>query len=128
MDLQAYFENTKGTGILATADGEGKVDLAVYAKPHFMEEGIIAFIMAERLTHENLQSNDRAAYLFLEEGPGYKGLRLFLKKVREERNTELLRSIRRRTYPEDQSRYLVLFTIEKQLPLIGAGEEPDEAI
>lgn len=128
MDLQAYFENTKGTGILATADGEGKVDLAVYAKPHFMEEGTIAFIMAERLTHENLQSNDRAAYLFLEEGPGYKGLRLFLKKVREERNTELLRSIRRRTYPEDQSRYLVLFTIEKQLPLIGAGEEPDEVL
>jgi hypothetical protein len=128
MDLQAYFENTEGTGILATADGEGKVDLAVYAKPHFMEEGVIAFIMAERLTHKNLQTNGHAAYLFLEESPGYKGLRLFLKKVREEKNTELIHSIRRRTYPEDQSRYLVFFTIEKQLPLIGAGEEPDEVI
>jgi hypothetical protein len=127
MDLRAYFEKATGTGILATADDQGKVDLAVYAKPHFMDDGTIAFIMAERLTHKNLQSNGHAAYLFREIGQGYKGLRLFLRKVREEKNTELLRSIRRRKYPEDQSRYLVFFKVEKELPLIGAGEEPDEA-
>jgi hypothetical protein len=37
--------------------------------------------MADRLTHQNLQSNDRAAYLFMEEGQGYKDKRLFLKKL-----------------------------------------------
>jgi hypothetical protein len=126
MDLKEYFENTKGLGVLATADGEGNVDAAVYARPHFMEDGTIAFIMAERLTHHNLQSNDRAAYLFKEEGSGYKGVRLFLSKLREEKDTELLHHLRRRTYGDDQNRHLVFFKIEKELPLIGPGEEPDE--
>ncbi len=34
MSLQDYFENVQGLGILATADSDGMVDLAVYAKPH----------------------------------------------------------------------------------------------
>lgn len=34
MDLNNYFENTKGRGILATADADGKVDAAVFARPH----------------------------------------------------------------------------------------------
>ena len=73
MDLKAYFEGTKGTGFLATADENGKVDIAVYGKPHFPEDGTVAFIMADRLTHNNLQVNDSAAYLFMEAGEGYKG-------------------------------------------------------
>ncbi|NNL77836.1 MAG: pyridoxamine 5'-phosphate oxidase family protein, partial [Desulfobacterales bacterium] len=57
MELKEYFANIEGTGILATADGEGRVDAAVYARPHFMEDGTIAMIMRDRLTHHNLQSN-----------------------------------------------------------------------
>jgi hypothetical protein len=34
MDLAQYFENKKGTGVLATADDQCRVDLAVYARPH----------------------------------------------------------------------------------------------
>ena len=34
--LKAYFESTKGTGILATADSNGKVDAAIYSRPHFL--------------------------------------------------------------------------------------------
>ncbi|MFP3912803.1 MAG: pyridoxamine 5'-phosphate oxidase family protein [Desulfobacteraceae bacterium] len=129
MDLRAYFQDIKGEGILATADGEGRVDLAVYARPHFMDDGTIAFIMADRLTHHNLLSNPYAAYMFMEEGPGYKGVRLFLKKVREEADTELLYTIRRRKYAaepnqEEKSKFLVFFQVEKQLPLIGSGD-PD---
>ena len=44
MDLREYFENVKGHGVLATADGEGKVDVAIYGKPHFMDDGTIALI------------------------------------------------------------------------------------
>lgn len=33
--LKFYFENTKGTGVLATADSDGKVDAAIYSRPHF---------------------------------------------------------------------------------------------
>lgn len=128
MDLKSYFENIKGRGILATADAEGRVDLAVYAKPHFMDDGSVAFIMADRLTHHNLLSNLYAAYLFMEEGPGYKGKRLFLKKLREEQDTDLLYSLRRRKYAaeeehEEASRFLVFFEVEKTLPLIGSGEK-----
>ncbi len=127
MDLGKYFEGAKGLGVLATADDQGRVDVAVYASPHFMDDTTIAFIMPDRLTHHNLQSNAHAAYLFKEDGPGYKGVRLFLKKTREEQDSELLRTIRRKKYAsekgeEEASRYLVFFTVEKTLPLIGAGE------
>ena len=131
MDLKAYFESTKGTGALATADKEGLVDVAVYAKPHIMDDQSVAFIMADRLTHHNLQSNDHAAYLFKEDGAGYKGIRLFLTKIREEQDSDLLYSIRSKRYPsekeEGKTRFLVFFKVDKVLPLIGAGEEPEDA-
>jgi len=128
MDLAHYFETMKGKGVLATADDQGHVDVAVYGRPHVVDEDTIAFIMPDRLTHHNLQSNTHAAYLFIEEGPGYKGIRLFLSKVREEEDSELLRSTRRRTYTtekegEETTRYLVFFEVDKILPLIGPGKK-----
>jgi hypothetical protein len=124
MDLKQYFENTKGIGVLATADGDGKVDAAVYARPHFTEDGTLAVIMRDRLSHLNLQSNPHATYLFIENGPGYKGKRLFLKKIREEQDTELLNSLRRRQYldEKDETKFLVFFKLDKELPLIGDGK------
>jgi hypothetical protein len=128
MDLGKYFENLKGSGVLATADDQGRVDVAVYARPHIIDRETVAFIMPDRLTHHNLQSNNHAAYLFMEERPGYKGVRLFLTKVREEEDSELLHSIRRRKYAsekgeEEQSRFLVFFKVDQVLPLIGANKE-----
>jgi hypothetical protein len=119
--LQEYFESTKGFGVLATADRNGKVDAAVYSRPHFLEEGTLAFIMRDRLTHHNLQSNPSATFLFVEEGTGYKGKRLFLKKAREEKNPELVRKIKRRKYSDESEEptFLVYFTLDKELPLIG---------
>ncbi len=125
MELKDYFEGTKGSGFLATADKEGKVDIAVYAKPHFLEDGTVAFIMADRLTHQNLQGNDSAAYLFLEAGEGYKGKRLFLTKTGEEQDSERLYALRSSKYAsekeEGKPRFLVFFKIDKVLPLIGSG-------
>jgi hypothetical protein len=127
MDLYDYFESTKGTGVLATADKDGRVDAALYSRPHVMEDGTIAFIMRDRLSHANVASNPQAAYLFVEDGPGYKGKRLFLKMVREEKETELLYKLRRRTYPSDANpekdpKYLVFFELERVLPLVGSDE------
>ena len=128
VNLKDYFEKVKGTGVLATADGEGRVDTAIYAKPHVIDQETVAFIMAERLTHQNLQTNAHAAYLFKEDGPGYKGIRLFLTKLKEEKDTELLYSIRSKRYPggkeEGKPRYLVFFKVGKILPLVGAGRDP----
>jgi hypothetical protein len=124
MGLREYFENKKGTGVLATADSTGKIDAAIYSRPHFMEDGTIAFIMRDRLTHHNLQSNPHATFLFIEHGPGYNGKRLFLKKVREENNPELINKIKRRKYADDSEelKFLVYFSLEKELPLIGSGQ------
>ena len=120
MELKAYFENTDGYGILSTADSAGKVDAAIYSRPHFMDDGSIALIMRDRLTHHNLQSNDQACYMFIEKGPGYKGKRLFLSKISEEKDTELLNKLRRRQYIDDtdESKFLVFFTVDKELPLV----------
>lgn len=128
MDLKSYFENTQGLGVLSTADAQGNVDSAVYARPHVQEDGSLALIMRDRLSHANLQSNPKASYLFKEEGPGYKGIRLFLTKIKEEQDEQKIDALKRRSYPQDEkiheeARYLVYFTVEKELPLIGTGKE-----
>jgi len=125
MDLKNYFENTEGVGVLATADAEGRVDAAIYSRPHVMDSDTVAFIMRDRLTHHNLQYNPNAAYLFMEAGEKYVGKRLFLTKIREEQSTELAYKLRRRKYPEDKQEplFLAFFRIDKILPLIGPGED-----
>lgn len=126
MDWKTYFEKARGVGVLSTADREGNVDSAVYARPHVQEDGTLALIMRDRLSHKNLQSNPKAAYLFMEEGPGYQGKRFFLSKVREEDDEQKINSLKRRSYPQDEkinreARFLVYFTVDKELPLIGSG-------
>jgi hypothetical protein len=123
MDIKNYFEKTKGLGVLSTADGDGIVNSAIYARPHIMEDGSLAFIMRDRLTHKNIQSNPSATYLFREDGPGYHGKRLYLTRIREEENSELISSLSRRTYPSDkdrrESKFLVFFKLEKERSLVG---------
>ena len=119
--LREYFERAKGVGVLATADAEGKVDAAIYSRPHFLEEDSLAFIMRDRLTHHNLQTNPSATFLFIEEGSGNQGKRLFLAKIREENNPELVKKIKRRKYLDENQEpmYLVYFRVDRELPLVG---------
>ena len=124
MKLRDYLAETRGRGVLATASADGRVDAAIYSRPHVSEDGTVAFIMRQRLTHSNLQSNPYAVYLFMEEEAGARGLRLFLKKIGEDQNPELLeRMTRRHLSPaEDEARgpkWIVYFRIEKALALIG---------
>ena len=127
MELKDYFENTKGIGVLSTADGDGKVNAAIYARPHFLDpddDKTLTFIMAERLSHANVQSNPHAAYLFVEEGDGYVGKRLILTKTGEEGDDEKIRAVRRRNLPDEcnegTKRYLVHFHVDEVRPLIGS--------
>ncbi|MBN1627798.1 MAG: pyridoxamine 5'-phosphate oxidase family protein [Deltaproteobacteria bacterium] len=123
MKLSEYFENTKGRGVIATADSKGKVGAAIFGRPHFINEKTVAFIMADRLMHKNLKSNPYASYLFMESGERYKGKRLCLTKIKEEKDPDLIKTIRRKEgpppYKDGQTRYLVYFKITKILPLIG---------
>lgn len=127
MNLKEYFENTEGTGVLATSDSQGKVNAAVFARPHILEDGTAAMIMRDRLTRSNLQSNPHAAYVFIEAGPGYKGKRFHLTRIREEQDSELLNSLKRRACPPEEDaqkgpKFLAIFQLDKELPLVGSGE------
>ncbi len=128
MKLSEYFENTKGVGVIATADSKGKVGMAVYGRPHFIDEKTVAFIIADRLMHKNLNSNPHASYLFMESQKRYVGIRLYLEKIKEEKDPVLINKIRRKErnpaykVNEEQIRYLVYFKINNALPLIGDKE------
>ena len=123
MDLKNYFKNASGMGFLATANGKGEVDIAVYSRPHVMDDETLAYGMADRLTHANLTQNPYAVYAFHE--GGFKGKRIFLEKVREETEGTLLDGIRkdadRMVGPGVGSmvKYVVYFRVSKELPLVG---------
>jgi hypothetical protein len=128
MKLSEYFEKNKGIGVLSTADSSGKVNAAIYGRPHFMDEETVAFIAADRLTHANLQTNPHAVYLFKEDDR-YGGQRLYLTKTREERDSPLIDEISRKKYKEiegkyeTESKFLMYFRVDKVLPLIGEGKK-----
>lgn len=123
MSLRDYFEKTEGIGVLGTADADGKVDLALYGRPHFVDEQTAAFIMSDRRSHANVSANPSAAYLFVERGPGYKGKRLHLTKTREETDPEKIEALRRENRKGhdygDATKFLVYFQVDEVRPLTG---------
>lgn len=68
MDWQRYFEKTRGTGFFATADADCRVNAATYSRPRVRDDGSLAFGMADRLTHANVQEHPHAAYAFQAKG------------------------------------------------------------
>ena len=129
MQLAEYFQKIAGVGVLATANKDGEVDAAIFSTPHVLPDGTVAYIMRDRLTHKNLQSNPHAHYLFMEEGRGYKGIRLFLKKTREDADPKLLAAMTRRHLSPDEDRargpkFIVYFEVTRTLPLIGSEDSP----
>jgi hypothetical protein len=123
MSLAEYFENAKGVGVLGTADSEGNVDLAIYARPHVQDDENVAFIMGDHLSHDNIRTNPHAAYLFVEEGQGYKGLRLYLTRTGEETDPQKIEAVRRpgrkgMDYGGVQ-KFLVHFKVERTRRLVG---------
>ena len=129
MNLNHYFTEKDGLGVMATSDARGVVDTAVYSRPHVLETDEIAFVMRDRLTRRNLLENGHANYLFIEEGEGYAGVRLFLTRIDESTDDRLIAAMTRRhlSPEEDRARgqkFLVRFRVDKVLKLIAAEEIP----
>ena len=124
-NLSDFFDSYSGVGVLATSDNLGKVNAAIYARPYFLDETTVLFIMAPKLTHANLKINPNAVYLFVESGDRYQGKRLYLKKQKEEHDEGLVQQICRRCdyshhgLNKDHNHSIVYFSVEKVLPLIG---------
>jgi len=122
-NLRDYFESTEGMGVLGTADADGNVDLAVYARPHVVDDETVAFVMSDRTSHANVTANPHAAYLFIEKAKGYQGKRLHLTKTREETDPEKVEAVRRegrkgRDYGDSQA-FLVYYQVDKIRPAVG---------
>ncbi|MFA5701111.1 MAG: pyridoxamine 5'-phosphate oxidase family protein [Desulfuromonas sp.] len=123
--LEQYFESAEGTGILSTCAADGKVNSAVYARPRFFAQERIGFIMLERLSYANLQSNPHAAYLFLERQEGYEGVRLHLSMAGEEHDRARIEQLMTELRPgraDQKERHLVYFSVDKIMPLVGSDK------
>jgi len=126
MDLKQYFAENRGTGILATSDAGGNVDAAIYARPYVIDEDTLAFSMLERRSFANVQSNPKAAYMFIEAGQGHEGVRLYLTMSGEETDPDTIEKIKSRHQPRrmptEAARHLVYFKVGQTRVLVGEGE------
>ncbi len=121
-ELAEYFDRNTGVGVLSTADAQGRVDSAIYARPHLQDDGTAAFVMRRRRTRANLKQNPHACYLFRAEGPGHTGRRLGLTLVRTDDDPAVVQSMRRRQRPDtddDPDRIVGYFRIDEVRPLVG---------
>lgn len=130
MELKKYFKEHKGFGVLSTSDLKGRVNAAVYAEPYVIDKDRVAFIMAGKLTHANVDKNPYAVYLFKEDGVGYKGCRLYLKKQGEFKDEDFIKQVCNIAYPGPycskeslKGSYLLSFKVEKVLPLVGEAKK-----
>ncbi|SNB46768.1 pyridoxamine 5'-phosphate oxidase family protein [Geobacter sp. DSM 9736] len=86
-----------GKGVIATADGDGSVNTAIYARPHLVDDDTLAWGMTDSRSYANLSANPRASYLYLAPGNGYSGWRLSLELKEIRHDGELLKEIKENT-------------------------------
>lgn len=122
INLKEYFETKNGTSVLATSDSEGNVNAAIYSKPHVISDTEVEFIMLDKRCHKYVTSNPKAMFLFNEEGNKRAGIRLYLEKIAEEKNTPKIEELRKhfsRDSDTMKDRYLVTFKVTDIRPLVG---------
>ena len=120
MNLGDYFENTEGSRGPATADAEGRVDAAVYSRPHVVDKRPWPSSWP-RSDHHNLKANP-AVYLFRESRPDTSAS-FYLTKLREERDSPAIEQLRQKNTAwarRTAHRFLVFFRVDKVLPLTGS--------
>ena len=118
MKLANYFENNTGLGILSTADKEGKVNGALYARPHIQDNKAI-FLAAPNHTLRNIKENAYAHYLFKQDGQEYEGVRLQLKLQKIDQDQDRADELRRKHKDKDNYAYILEFEILEAHNLIG---------
>jgi len=96
MNLAELFANP-GLGVMSTSSSDGKVNSAVYARPHVIDKSTLVWGMTDKRTYQNLTRNRHAAFLFKVNAPGFTGVRLALELIRTEEEGDLLESIRKNT-------------------------------
>ncbi len=123
MRLSDYLPNG-GTGVIATADGDGTINTAIYAAPHVVDDETVAWGMTEGRTFRNLRENPNAAFLQQAPGDGAAGVRMTLKLQRIQESGKMLETIRARARKTsgaaaaDMVKYVAYFKVVETRPLM----------
>lgn len=96
MDFTELFAHP-GLGVMSTSSSDGKVNSAVYARPHLIDETTLVWGMTDKRTYHNLNCNRHAAFLFKTSSPGFSGVRLALELLKTEESGDLLETIKANT-------------------------------
>ena len=113
-----------GRGIIAASDSSGNVNMAVYAKPHIVDEKTVAWGMTEGRTWACVKENPRTAYLYMNPGPGYSGVRLKLSLKEFLESGDMLETVKKHTAEivspaaAEAVKHVAFFAVEEVRPLI----------
>jgi len=80
--LMEQFNRQPRLGTLATSDGQGRVNNAVFSALQMVDEQTVMMAIGDNRTYANLQLNPRGAFIFFEpaESPyDWQGARVYLK-------------------------------------------------
>ena len=118
LDLYNYFEHEDGFGVLSTADEDGVVNSALFARPR-IEEGRAIFLTVDKKNLSNLRKNKSGYYLFKSNKDGYEGVRLKLQLFSIYQDDAKVQRLSRKPLKDGIERYILEFDILEVLPLCG---------
>ena len=113
-----------GTGVIATADRNGAVNVAIYAAPRLVDDDTVAWGMTAGRTYDNLRDNRNASYLYRAPGNGVKGVRLTLLLQKIEDAGKTLEEVKARAgaavgpRAAEAVRYVAYFRVVETRPLM----------
>jgi hypothetical protein len=86
-----------GRGIIATASARGVPNTALYAQPHIIDDETVVWGMTEGRSYSNIRENPHAAYLYMNPGHGFSGVRLVLRLKEIKDKGKMLEEIKEHT-------------------------------
>jgi len=129
-ELMVWFNRQPRLGTLATSDGKGNVNSAVFSALNMIDEQTVVLAIGANRSLDNLKSNPKAAFVFFEPAPNpfdWKGARLYLEARSIEASgplfDQLVAEVRRQVgdLAAANVKAAVTFRIEEVRPLIDMG-------
>jgi len=83
-ELLSLFNKRPRIGSLATANGKGEVNAAVFGCPQMLDENTVVMGIGKNRTFHNLQENPKAVFIVMEPGKtvtDWKGARVYLEAL-----------------------------------------------